>query len=647
MKKCCSTTVFLSLVFVLVSTLIFGLLESARTAGVRFYLQAAVDSAIDSLFSEYQRSVWEEYRLILLECGKEEGAVKSIDKYLKPYVENSGGYKLKKPSASIIDIQYATDNGGRWFENEVLDYMKYNLIDFKHTPDTSKQLIKEIEEAGSMKEITTAYGDHSKEAAALEKAISKISENFSTQKALYEEALEDIKNKNRAGFEDKIRAIKKEIKKLDSQLRSYQKKAADLSDNLTATEAEYADKWEKLSENNKNLLSENIRAYRTYTDNDGERRVEIEQKTSLAKDNVFYLDGTEDILYRITEREDEDDYDEEEADFLWSELENQWRAFEIPAIESRHGLADERKEKLIETAGEKFGGEILELVIPADRVLSRTELNTSSFPSKTSVTQRAGESLSVLEAMILDEYAVRFFTGFTDKSEKELQYELEYIIAGLDNDASNLRSVLLGILAVREGLNYMHIITDEKKMEQVKNLSQIISGMLSVPALTGIIACLIIGVWALAESVLDIRALLEGKKIPIYKAEKDWKLSLDGLLSSGEGSGGSTEPPLLKKPEEGGDEDKDSENGLDYKAYLRLMLLTEDNQLQDYRMMDMIQHNMNYKDKGFLMNKMVYGMNISVQCESERLFSRLGLVKNEFIGLSSSYELGVNALKAY
>ena len=184
-------------------------------------------------------------------------------------------------------------------------------------------------------------------------------------------------------------------------------------------------------------------------------------------------------------------------------------------------------------------------------------------------------------------------------------------------------------------------------MEQVKNLSQIISGMLSVPALTGIIACLIIGVWALAESVLDIRALLEGKKIPIYKAEKDWKLSLDGLLSSGEGSGGSTEPPLLKKPEEGGDEDKDSENGLDYKAYLRLMLLTEDNQLQDYRMMDMIQHNMNYKDKGFLMNKMVYGMNISVQCESERLFSRLGLVKNEFIGLSSSYELGVNALKAY
>jgi len=51
----------------------------------------------------------------------------------KTYVENSGIYRLKEPSVNISDIQYITDNGGKWFENEVLDYMKYNLIDFLAT----------------------------------------------------------------------------------------------------------------------------------------------------------------------------------------------------------------------------------------------------------------------------------------------------------------------------------------------------------------------------------------------------------------------------------------------------------------------------------------------------------------------------------
>ena len=596
MRKCCSTTIFLSIIFVLVSALIFGLLESARTAGVRFYLQTAADSSIDSLFSEYHRDVWEDYRLILLECRKEQKAVKSLEAYLKTYVENSGIYRLKEPSVNISDIQYITDNGGKWFENEVLDYMKYNLIDFEHTPETTQQLAKDIEEAGTMKEITTAYGEHSKEAAGLEKSLSKISSNFNTQKELYNQALEDIKNKNRAGFEDKVVRIKAEIGKLDNFLSDYQRKADKLSENLSETEAK---------------------------------------------------DGTDDILSRIEDREDEEDYDEDEADELWDELKSQWETFNIPVIESRHGIADEKKEELIENAGKKFGGEILELVIPPDRTLSHTSIDTIAFPSKTSVSERLGENTGLIDAVIMDEYAVRFFTDFTDKSEKEVQYELEYIIAGLDNDTSNLRSVLLKILAIREGLNYIHIVTDKNKMDQVNTLANIISGVFGVPALSVLISCLIIGVWALAESIIDIRALLAGKKVPIYKTASDWKLSLDSLLASG-GSGGSSEPPLLKKPEKGEEaEDESDGKGIDYEAYLRLMLLVEDGVVQDYRMMDMIQHNIGYKKKDFLMNKMIYGMNISVQCTSERAFCRFGLVRDELASMESSYKLGVNTLKVY
>ena len=56
-------TVFLSLILICVCGLVCGLLESARTAAARCYLQTAAFSAMDSLFSQYHRTLWEEYRI--------------------------------------------------------------------------------------------------------------------------------------------------------------------------------------------------------------------------------------------------------------------------------------------------------------------------------------------------------------------------------------------------------------------------------------------------------------------------------------------------------------------------------------------------------------------------------------------------------
>ena len=59
MRKDGAITIFLSLIFVCVAALIFGLVESARTAGVNYYLQTAADSALDSVFSEFDNKLWE------------------------------------------------------------------------------------------------------------------------------------------------------------------------------------------------------------------------------------------------------------------------------------------------------------------------------------------------------------------------------------------------------------------------------------------------------------------------------------------------------------------------------------------------------------------------------------------------------------
>ena len=60
-----SITVFLSLSFVLIAALILTITESARTIAQKYYMQTALNSAMESLFSEFHRPLWENYRSFL------------------------------------------------------------------------------------------------------------------------------------------------------------------------------------------------------------------------------------------------------------------------------------------------------------------------------------------------------------------------------------------------------------------------------------------------------------------------------------------------------------------------------------------------------------------------------------------------------
>ena len=65
-------TVFLSLILLCVFGLICSLLESARIAGERCYLEMAAYSALDSVMSQYHLPLWEEYRVFGVEyIGKQ------------------------------------------------------------------------------------------------------------------------------------------------------------------------------------------------------------------------------------------------------------------------------------------------------------------------------------------------------------------------------------------------------------------------------------------------------------------------------------------------------------------------------------------------------------------------------------------------
>ncbi|MDE7478349.1 MAG: hypothetical protein K2M91_10440, partial [Lachnospiraceae bacterium] len=95
--------------------------------------------------------------------------------------------------------------------------------------------------------------------------------------------------------------------------------------------------------------------------------------------------------------------------------------------------------------------------------------------------------------------------------------------------------------------------------------------LLCVPELTDTLKTIILGVWALAETVSDMKQLLDGGKVPLMKSKSDWNTSLAGIFT-GNLSGGS------KKS-----------TGLSYQDYLRVFLGLMDKDTKAERSLDIVE----------------------------------------------------------
>ena len=124
-----SITVFLSLILTCICALMGGLFESVRTAGSGWYMQMALDSSLDSLMSKYHRDVWEQYRIFALEFDESGGLAAEMEPYLDSYFRDAPFYLVTDRNLTVSSPVLITDGGGRWFEKEILDYMKYGLLD--------------------------------------------------------------------------------------------------------------------------------------------------------------------------------------------------------------------------------------------------------------------------------------------------------------------------------------------------------------------------------------------------------------------------------------------------------------------------------------------------------------------------------------
>lgn len=186
----------------------------------------------------------------------------------------------------------------------------------------------------------------------------------------------------------------------------------------------------------------------------------------------------------------------------------------------------------------------------------------------------AEEEFSYIESLVFNEYCIQQMSCYTDQMEtSQMKYQLEYLIAGHNSDIENLREVCNTLVWIREAANVIYLFQDPAKSAEADAFALAITSAMLAPYLQPVVKASLLFAWAYAESVYDVRSLLDGHKIPIMKTAADWHLSLTSMLDYENHLGEASE----------------NERGLDYEMYLRLLLALEDEGNVAMRAMDMIE----------------------------------------------------------
>ncbi len=613
-------TVFISLVMMCIFTLFCGLVESARMAGARWYLQTAASSALDSVFSQYHRQLWNDYRLLFAEYEDEEELEEDFVRFLTSYLGAGKWYPMELAETAVEERYTAVDDNGVYLEEEILDYMKYGVWDLDFEAETVEQLWNGVRQADAVKKISERYRAHSKDALKLEKALEAVSTSQNQQQKKKAEGLSQLNAYDGSGFRRVAKELIREFEKVPGLVAEYRRQADRLAFELRDSRGVYQEEKDDCSEGVQIQLEQEIRSYESYIDEDGQRRREVEalepesaKQVALVQRVMEEAEAVEEIIAEWEDDEDEDS-DGPDLEALWSPVIRHFEQLQIHPLSFRHGIKDKEKEGWLKKVENLYRSGMLDLVVPEGMNVSQGVLEMGELPSQTEIMTGGVRGINLADHWLVNEYCGKFFRNFRTEQQPDsgdLLYEMEYLIGGKLSDEDNLVSAVNRLLAVREGLNFIYLMTDHQKREEAKQLAMAVTGVMGVAPLVYLTTFFILSVWALGEALMDIRGLLAGNRVALWKQADDWTLGLDQLLTMGRNG----------KVETGG-----GERGLTYLSWLKILLFADEIVQQEYRMMDMMQMNICKKQSSFRMRRGTYQVRMHSRLYGKHVFLSLGFV---------------------
>lgn len=199
-------------------------------------------------------------------------------------------------------------------------------------------------------------------------------------------------------------------------------------------------------------------------------------------------------------------------------------------------------------------------------------------------------------------YCIRYFRNLTSKEEKEgIQYEAEYLIAGRESEKENLGSVFWKMIGLRFPTNAVCVYQDPAKKKEAGIIAASILGITGIPPLVAAAKHLLLLALAYGESIIDVRNLAEGEKVPLVKNASNWQLSFANLAGLN----------CKRKP---------ADQGLSYEDYLGLLFVSQKDKQQKYfRMMDLMEDNIRREESNFKIDQCLVSCQVTANLKLKRL----------------------------
>ena len=608
-------TVFLSLLLTVIMVFLL-----TCTEGLHIYLGKGravkcTISAGESVLADYNPFLWERYHIFAVDQSYGTDNAMAINYQFQEYLldnlnpdksGNAAFYNYLVDSTVLDDITYLSDEEGQVLKHQIVQYMKYQIGE---------------DAVAKLTDITAGTANPSEVDAAKEKVMQ--SEQQVKEEAQKEQQSDEPDISSDENQESQVKAVQNAQAKAmqESQTKAQQdtqsKAAQESQAKQDAQSKTDQESWMKAEQNAQSKAAQESQTKATQHANgnaeqsDAEQSQEIEDPRDTLKNILQFgivelVTGRKDISkaeYAMeqfpsnsmnTQGEAEDNFEEPDEEAVSFET-----AEEITSrLEYKCDTSSLTNEIIAETLVlqyimEHFGNAThnVEQQLEEDTADKKAQKNMSS----TSASQTKLSGIDSLQNINTEKA-----TSTAQSKLPGIEMETEYIIAGKNSDYKNVKNIIYRLLAIRFPINFTYALTDTELMASAETLAAALAGVTGNPAIIKLVQYLLLACVSYAEAIYDLQSLYQGKRMELTKTKSNWQLRFSNIAQ------------LAANKKSLNDSNKEaameSEQGMTYEDYLRLLLLVQTNKSSKYmRMLDIMQVNGQQEKDTFQIQNMVYG----------------------------------------
>jgi len=193
-------TVYLSLVFMLLVSLLLVLLESSRVYTIGTMSERYADMAAEMVFAGYVQPLAEKYDLLAVDIGNSQQSLEDFEKYLKLNLENKGHNHRamhmygQVEMDGVSNVRTLKDHHWKSLKSQVADYEKMMAV--SKGIDKVQDLVSQLKNSGINEKTEDYLNDLESKGEEMDAAESELEENESEAEGLEAEETEEPEMKD-------------------------------------------------------------------------------------------------------------------------------------------------------------------------------------------------------------------------------------------------------------------------------------------------------------------------------------------------------------------------------------------------------------------------------------------------------------------